>query len=130
MVATGQRLSDREVQADGRQRRGAAGGRWWSARCHHGLPRPPHPHRPRLGRSRRVRDAASTLGCSPAQIALAWTLHQPAVVTTLIGATSPEQLHANLDAATLTLPTVILQALDSASRLLAGSPYRLFSAAR
>ncbi|MGI8695612.1 MAG: aldo/keto reductase [Mycobacteriales bacterium] len=70
------------------------------------------------------------MGCSPAQIALAWTLHQPAVVTTLIGATSPEQLHANLDAATLTLPTVILQALDSASRLLAGSPYRLFSAAR
>jgi len=39
-----------------------------------------------------VRDAATTLGCSPAQIALAWTMHQPAVATTLIGATSTEQL--------------------------------------
>jgi aryl-alcohol dehydrogenase-like predicted oxidoreductase len=50
-----------------------------------------------------VRNAATTLGCSPAQIALAWTLHQPAVATTLIGATSTEQLHADLDAAALTM---------------------------
>lgn len=76
-----------------------------------------------------VRDAATTLGCSPAQVALAWTLHQPAVATTLIGATSPEQLHANLDAAALTLPNDVLHALDSASRQSTGSPYRLLSAA-
>ena len=75
-----------------------------------------------------VRHAATTLGCSPAQIALAWTLHQPAVATTLIGATSTEQLHANLDAnldaTAVTLPDDVLHALDSASRQHAGSPAR------
>jgi len=63
------------------------------------------------------------------QIALAWTLHQPAVAPTLIGATRTEQLHANLDAAALTVPADVLHALDSASHQRAGSPYRLFPAA-
>ncbi len=58
-----------------------------------------------------VRDAATTCGCSPAQVALAWTLHQPAVAATLIGATSTEQLHANLAAAALSLPPDVLHAL-------------------
>jgi len=73
-----------------------------------------------------VRDAATTLGCSPAQIALAWTMHQPAVATTLIGATSTEQLHANLDAAALALPADVLHTLDSTSQQRVSSPYRLF----
>lgn len=103
---------------------GGAAHRRRPARCRRGLSRPAHSHRPRLGST--VRDAATTLGCSPAQIALAWTLHQPAVATTLIGATSTEQLHANLDAAALALPADVLHTLDSTSQQRVSSPYRLF----
>ncbi len=124
VVSAGQRFPHRQVPADSRHRYGGAAHRRRPARCRRGLSRPAHPHRPRLGST--VRDAATTLECSPAQIALAWTLHQPAVATTLIGATSTEQLHANLDAAALALPADVLHTLDSTSQQRVSSPHRLF----
>jgi aryl-alcohol dehydrogenase-like predicted oxidoreductase len=44
---------------------------------------------------------AASLGVSPAQLGIAFTLTHPALTTTLFGASSVEQLHANLDAAEL-----------------------------
>lgn len=46
-------------------------------------------------------EIADGLGTTPAQLGLAFTLTHPAVATTLFGATSLEQLHANLAAADL-----------------------------
>ncbi len=46
-------------------------------------------------------DLAASLDVSPAQLGLAFTLTHPALTTTLFGASSVEQLHANLDAAAL-----------------------------
>jgi len=42
--------------------------------------------------------AQDELGCSMAQLALAWTVRNPKVSTVLLGATSPEQLQENLGA--------------------------------
>jgi len=44
---------------------------------------------------------ADDLGVSPAQLGIAFTLTHPALATTLFGASSRAQLHANLDAADL-----------------------------
>ena len=42
--------------------------------------------------------AEKELGCSMAQLAIAWCLKNPNVSTVLLGATSPEQLEENLGA--------------------------------
>lgn len=44
---------------------------------------------------------AESLEVTPAQLGIAFTLTHPALATTLFGASSPAQLHANLDAADL-----------------------------
>ncbi|MBO9624799.1 MAG: aldo/keto reductase [Microbacterium sp.] len=44
---------------------------------------------------------AESLGVTPAQLGIAFTLTHPALATTLFGASSAAQLHANLDAADL-----------------------------
>ncbi|WP_164233297.1 aldo/keto reductase [Microbacterium hydrocarbonoxydans] len=46
-------------------------------------------------------ELAASLDVSPAQLGIAFTLTHPALTTTLFGASSVEQLRANLDAATL-----------------------------
>jgi aryl-alcohol dehydrogenase (NADP+) len=51
----------------------------------------------------RVVQLAERRGVAPAQIALAWLLHQPAVVAPIIGTTRLEQLDELLDAVTLEL---------------------------
>lgn len=70
--------------------------------------------------------AAERLGCTPAQAALAWVMRQPAVATTITGATSVSQLEANLAATAIELDHETLSAIDATSRRPAGSPYRLF----
>jgi aryl-alcohol dehydrogenase-like predicted oxidoreductase len=50
-----------------------------------------------------VKAIASEMDCSPAQVALAWTMAKSGVSSTLIGARSVEQLKSNLAAASLTL---------------------------
>ncbi len=67
--------------------------------------------------------AAATLGSTPAAVALAWLLQQPAVASVIFGARSLEQLDANLAAADLSLPPEVIAALDAASAFEPGYPY-------
>lgn len=52
------------------------------------------------------------LGAQPADIAIAWLLHNPALSTGIVGPTSPEQLRSSLGALDVTLDTAALTALD------------------
>jgi aryl-alcohol dehydrogenase-like predicted oxidoreductase len=49
-------------------------------------------------RGRRLRELASELGRSPAALAIAFALNNPAVTTVLFGATSPAQIAENVTA--------------------------------
>ncbi len=60
---------------------------------------------------------ADTRGCTVAQIALAWLLHQAAVSSVIIGAKKPEQLQANIESTKIVLDSVELSSLDEVSRL-------------
>ena len=51
----------------------------------------------------RVAELAAERGVPPAQVALAWLLHKPAVSAPIIGATKPEHLQDALAAEQLTL---------------------------
>jgi aryl-alcohol dehydrogenase-like predicted oxidoreductase len=63
-----------------------------------------------------VVDALRTMGqekgATPAQLALAWLLHQPQVASVLVGASNAAQLDDNLAAADVTLTTDELRRLD------------------
>ncbi|GAB3591021.1 aldo/keto reductase [Angustibacter peucedani] len=71
-------------------------------------------------RSRRVVDAVVTaadgLGCSPAEIALAWVRDQPGVVAPVVGARTAAQLRGTLTSDEVELPAQIREALDEVSR--------------
>jgi len=54
----------------------------------------------------------SQIGHSPAEVALAWLLHQPAVPAVISGPRTPEQLEANAGVASITLDTGALAELD------------------
>jgi len=47
---------------------------------------------------RRLQVIAKELGCSMAQLAIAWCAHNPHVSTVITGASSPEQVRENLKA--------------------------------
>ena len=70
-------------------------------------------------RSRSVVDAvavaADGLGLLPAQVALLWVRDAPGVTAPLLGARTPEQLQAYLDAEDTELPAQIVSALDDVS---------------
>ena len=55
----------------------------------HRLDRRPALHRRRLAVVDAVREVADARGLPPAQIALAWLLHQPVVTAPIVGATKP-----------------------------------------
>lgn len=61
-----------------------------------------------------LREVAAGHGCSPAQVALAWVVRRPNVVV-IPGASSVEQLEANVEAATLELTDDEDAALTAAS---------------
>ena len=63
-----------------------------------------------------VRAVAAERGLSPAQIALAWLLHKPAVTAPIVGATKPRHLEEAVAAVGVTLTS------DEIARLEA--PYR------
>jgi aryl-alcohol dehydrogenase-like predicted oxidoreductase len=71
-----------------------------------------------------VKQIASEQSRSPAQIALAWTLHhsRPAAIP-IIGARTPGQLEDNLGALEVTLATDQLAQLDAASETARGFPH-------
>jgi aryl-alcohol dehydrogenase-like predicted oxidoreductase len=69
--------------------------------------------------SRRVVDAVVTaadgLGCSPAEIALAWVRDRPGVVAPVVGARTAAQLRGTLTSEEVQLPPQIRLALDEVS---------------
>ena len=51
-------------------------------------------------------------GAKPAEVALAWLLRNPVVSTTIVGATTTEELRADLDALTVQLDAEVAERLD------------------
>ncbi|MFJ9154854.1 aldo/keto reductase [Streptomyces sp. NPDC102270] len=66
-------------------------------------------HKPQLERYEAL---CADLRERPADVALAWLLHNPAVATAIVGPRTPEQLHETLRAPHLTLSPKILLELD------------------
>ncbi|MEN1956665.1 aldo/keto reductase [Luteimonas changyuni] len=63
-----------------------------------------------------LRKVAADVRATPAQVALAWLMAQPAVTAPIASATSVEQLDELAAAAGLTLPPAALKELDAAGR--------------
>ncbi|MCK4659088.1 MAG: aldo/keto reductase family protein [Phycisphaerae bacterium] len=66
-----------------------------------------------LERVRRFKVFADELGCSRAQLALAWARDQAGVSSVILGAPRPEQLQDNLGALTLAIDEDLKQNLDN-----------------
>lgn len=62
-----------------------------------------------------VRDVAGELGCTAAQVALAWTMRDSAITSPVIGARTPAQLKDNLGALAVRFSADQLARLDAAS---------------
>ncbi len=64
-----------------------------------------------LGAVAAAEKVAEQVGCSLAQLALAWCLRQPAVSSVIVGASRPEQVEANVGAADLDIDPEVLDTL-------------------
>jgi aryl-alcohol dehydrogenase-like predicted oxidoreductase len=62
-----------------------------------------------------VKTVAADIGTTPSQLALAWTMHNPAVTAPIIGARTPAQLADNLEALEIQIPDDALASLEQAS---------------
>jgi aryl-alcohol dehydrogenase-like predicted oxidoreductase len=62
----------------------------------------------------RLRPVAEQAGLTMAQLALAWVLREPNVASTIVGASRPEQVHANASASGIVLGADTLVAVDEA----------------
>ncbi len=62
----------------------------------------------------RLPAVADAAGLSMVQLALAWVLRQPNVASAIVGASRPEQVHANASASGVTLSADTLAAVDDA----------------
>ena len=58
---------------------------------------------------------AKEIGCTPAQVALAWTLQNPAVCSPVVGVRTPAQLEDNLGALAVEITPAQLAELDAVS---------------
>jgi aryl-alcohol dehydrogenase-like predicted oxidoreductase len=67
-----------------------------------------------LARVDRLRPIADGLGCSMAQLALAWILRESNVASAIIGASRPEQVRDNAGASGVKLDDATLRAIDDA----------------
>ncbi len=70
-----------------------------------------------------LRSIAASCGRAPAEVALAWLLGRPGVVSALVGARTEDQLTTNLAAATLELGDADRRRLDDASADALPYPY-------
>ena len=64
----------------------------------------------------RLRELASQISCTAAQLALAWVLAQPGITVALPGAKSPDQVRANAGASGLSVPESVLAELGALSQ--------------
>ena len=67
-----------------------------------------------LGAVERLRPVAEQAGLTMPQLALAWVLRQPNVASAIVGASRPEQVHANASASGIVLSADTLAAVDEA----------------
>jgi aryl-alcohol dehydrogenase-like predicted oxidoreductase len=74
-----------------------------------------------------VKEVATEVGRTPAQVALAWTMLHPAVTSPVIGARTPAQLEDNLAALDVTFSDEQRERLDTVSRLELGFPHDFLS---
>ena len=65
-----------------------------------------------LARVQELQPIAAEAGLSPAQLAVAWTLQNPAVSAAIIGATRPEQVRENAQASGVKLEAGLLRRID------------------
>lgn len=72
--------------------------------------------------AQKVVDIANQLGCTPAQVALKWTMQRKQVMIPIVGATKPEQLTDALGCVHVTIPDAIMQELDEVSKFELGFP--------
>jgi len=70
-----------------------------------------------------VKGVADTIGATSAQVALAWTLANPAVTAPLVGARTLRQLEDNIGALAVELDAGHLATLHAASRIDGGFPH-------
>jgi aryl-alcohol dehydrogenase-like predicted oxidoreductase len=69
---------------------------------------------PVLEAVQRLRPVAKQAGLTMAQLALAWVLREPNVASAIVGASRPEQVHANASASGIELSADTLAAIDAA----------------
>ena len=62
----------------------------------------------------RLRPVAEQAGLSMTEMALAWVLRRPELASTIVGASRPEQVHANAKASGIALAPDTLEAIDEA----------------
>jgi aryl-alcohol dehydrogenase-like predicted oxidoreductase len=74
-----------------------------------------------------VKKVAADINATPSQVALAWTLHNPAVTAPIIGARTPAQLADNLGALEVRIPDDALARLDEASAIELGFPHEFLA---
>jgi aryl-alcohol dehydrogenase-like predicted oxidoreductase len=67
-----------------------------------------------LTRVQKLSPIADELGLSMAQLAVAWVLQNENVATAIIGASRPEQVHDNVQAAGVEIPAEVLGRIDDA----------------
>jgi aryl-alcohol dehydrogenase-like predicted oxidoreductase len=67
-----------------------------------------------LAAVQRLRPIADEAGLTMAQLAIAWTLRRPELAAAIVGASRPEQVHANAAASGVTLDQDVLDAIDEA----------------
>jgi aryl-alcohol dehydrogenase-like predicted oxidoreductase len=70
-----------------------------------------------------VVDIAESIGATPAQVALKWTIQRDLSVVPIVGATKPEQLADNLKCLDLTLSQEHLDKLNAVSAIELGFPH-------
>jgi aryl-alcohol dehydrogenase-like predicted oxidoreductase len=61
----------------------------------------------------RLKKIAAEAGYTPTQMVLAWSLSKPAITSVIAGASKPEQVALNAQAATIKLPPDVLNEMDS-----------------
>jgi aryl-alcohol dehydrogenase-like predicted oxidoreductase len=72
--------------------------------------------------ARVVQDVADDLGATPSQVAIAWTMSRSPAVRPIIGARGVDQLHGNLAAVDLALPSESVARLEEATGFTLGFP--------
>jgi len=75
----------------------------------------------RIEKARQLKPIADELGCTQAQLGLAWCLTNPNVSTVITGASRPEQVHENMKALEI-VPLLTDEILDRIEEILANKP--------